>query len=536
MSPDENIKVDLEKDFKLVWDRGLLGAGAVIAVPDTGAGPATREYAASLAARGRPDIPFGQIETIEVTEAPTGEWDGGTHAHEVMRRILFIAPAALVLDLPVFRPSCPPAVLQQAMDIAIKHDADLLNLSLGLKVPIADVEAHYKQCPVCHHAEALVSKHDIAVIAAVGNWAREAIACPALCPTVLAVGAVLAPEEQAWYRRYPQKALEDFLAGRSGTSYAAALQTGMLALLRSAFPGITAPAWHGILSASTAFGRDLRLQAPLDLFEYVREISGGDYVNSVQWRELRTRGIKTRRQLLGTRPPRGAGEIGEVWELIALQRKRTEQFTAAAHAYADGLATADDRDTLSQAIDHFRLAAEGFGTLLFRASHRLRAMAVAALLSLGAALCFRAKLPENRINLQDVHDANQALTEGLELLGATEHPLKAALEGAILSWRARVLTLSAEVEPGANDRAIEEAQRALSILVDLPKTPAVTKDLAHAYLHLARAYFFKAHSGTWWRGKYFRRARVHAGEALALGGPSDGYTKSEGEWLVEHSR
>jgi hypothetical protein len=536
MSLDEHIKVDIEEDFKPVWDRGLLGAGTVIAVPDTGAGPATREYAASLAARGLPDIPFGQIETIEVPGSQLGAWDDSTHAHEVMRRILFSAPAALVLDLPVFRPSCPPALLQQAMDIAVKHDADLLNLSLGAKVPVAEIEAHYKQCPICHQAEALVSKHDIAVVAAAGNWAHEGIACPALCPTVILVSAVLAPEEEVWYRRYPQKAKEDFFAGRSGTSYAAALQTGLLALLRSAFPGITAPTWNGILSASTAFGRDLGCHAPLDLFEYVREISGGDYVNSVQWRELRTRGIKTRRQLLGTRPPSEAGEIAEVWDLLALQRKRSEQFTVAALSYAEGVATADARDTLSRAVDHFRFAAEGFGALLFRTSHRLRAMTAAALLSLGAALCFRAKLPQNRINFQDVHDANRALTGGLELLDATEHSHKAALEGAILSWRARVLTLSAEMEPGANDRAIEDARRALSIFADLPKSPAVTKDLAHAHLHLARAYFFKAHSGAWSRGKYFRRARFHAGEALVLGGIFDGYTKTEGEWLFEHSR
>jgi hypothetical protein len=509
----------------------------VIAVPDTGAGPATQEYAAELAKDGYSDIPFGQVETIDVPEASTGEWDGGKHAHEVIRRLLLVAPAALVLDMPVFRPSCSPAVLRHAMNIAIKHGADILNLSLGSKVPFSDVDVHYKQCEVCHRAEALVSNHDISVVAAVGNWASEAIACPALCPLIIAIGAVLSPEEKAWYHRYPQKAIEDFLAGRSGTSYAAALETGMLALLRSAFPGITATDWQGIVSASTAFGHDIRLQAPLDLFKYVLEICGGDdYVESAQWRELRARGIKTRRQLLGTPSLSGAGVLGEVWELIIPQRKRAERFVAAAKAYVDGLANADTRNTLNLAINRFYFAADGFRALLFQSSHRLHAMTAAALLRLGAALCSRAKLSGNIINIQDVNSANLALTEGLELLDVTEHAQKASLQGAMLSWRARVLTFSAEVEARANDRAIKDAQRAVSILAGLPRNSTVTRDLAHAHLHLARAYFFKAHSGKWRRGKYFHLAQVHAGEALSLGGDSNGYTKSEGEWLVEHSR
>lgn len=536
MTTNENIQVDLEKHYKPVWDCGLLGAGVVVAVLDSGAGPVTRNFAASTAKQGRPDIPFGRLETIEVPGASSGEWDGGLHAHEVMRRLLevmrrllMVAPAALLLDLPVFRPTCPAHTLIRAMEIATEHGADVINLSFGQPVPTALTEAHYTQCPLCHRAESLLDS-DVLVVAAAGNWASEAFACPALAPKVLAMGAGLSAEEGEWYRRYPDKMLEDFLEGRASTSYATGMASAQLALFRSAFPSITAHAWVDIMRKKpTRYQRRPGFLAPLELFKYFLKISGGDYVSSVQWRELHRKGVASRRQLLTAIASKQADEFGGIPELAVTHRRRVDRFRSGIESYAAGLSSGDQRTTLKAAVNHFNLAAKEFRSLA------LPSMTAAALLSLGAALCFRARLDDQLIDTDCVDKAYEALSEALELLSANKGEEHAPLEGAVLSWRARILTLAAERKHGANDEAIGQATRAIAILAALPKTAATRKDLGHAQLHLARAYFFKAQVASWTRAKWLRRARSHAEQALATSGEVDFYTRSEGEWLVAQS-
>lgn len=530
MSESENVTTDLTPQFKELWDRGLLGAGVTIAVPDTGAGAATREFAAAQAQGGRPDIPFGQLETVEVPGAPTGAGDGGAHAYEVMRRILYVAPAARVLDLPIFRGTPTREVIMRAMDIAHERDADLLNMSLGEKVPLAAVEKHYDECPLGRYAEEQVTRRDVLVVAAAGNFRTEnAIACPGLTPGVISVGASLSPEESRWYRKYPHKAWEDFLDGRSGTSYAAALQSATLALFRSAFPGISAATWNDIVFASTYGALVRAAPTPLSLFNYVREICGGDWVNSVQWRELRTNGITRRRQLLAVSPVVGK-ETSALPELLELQRKRSEQFATAVRDFVVGREKFTDLSKEGAPVEHFRRAAHNFVAL------SLNVMAASALLRAGAGLVQRVRTPSGALNMTFAIEGGQALTKALDVLTGMTHPEKAAIEGAILVWRARSLTYCAELDRSANDKAFVDAERAIKILRGLPPSAAIAKDLAHAELHLARAYFFKGNASWLGRKRALAQANEHAQEALRLAGASDAYTKSEGEWLVAQSR
>jgi subtilisin family serine protease len=199
MASPENVQTDITPYYKEVWDRGLLGAGVTVAVPDTGAGDAARQFAANLAKQGFSDIPFGQLETVAVPGAPTDPGDNGAHACEVIRRVLMVAPAARIVDLPIFRGTPSRDVIVRAMDVANAHDADVLNMSLGEKVPLDQIETHYDECPVGRHAESLVTDRDIVIVSAKGNFGTErAIACPGLAPGVISVGAHLSPEESAW--------------------------------------------------------------------------------------------------------------------------------------------------------------------------------------------------------------------------------------------------------------------------------------------------------------------------------------------------
>lgn len=530
MAGPEHVQTDISAEYKAIWDRGLLGAGITIAVPDTGAGEAARQFAAEQAKLGRADIPFGQLETIHVPGAPADSDDGGEHAYEVLRRILFVAPAARVLDLPIFRGTPSRDVIMRAMDIAYEHDADVLNMSVGEKVPLAMVEKHYDECPLGRHAEAQVTKRDVLVVAAAGNFRTEnAIGCPGLAPGVISVGAYLSPEESRWYRKYPHKAQEDFLEGWSGTSFAAAIQSATLALFRSAFPGIRAATWNDIVFASTYGALVRAAPTPLDFFNYLGDICGGDWVNSVQWRELRAIGITRRRQLLAASKLAGK-EIAELPTLLELQRKRSEQFAAAVRDFVQGSEQIDDLSKEIEPIEHFRRAARGFAAL------SLNVMAASALLRAGAGLVQRVRTPSGTLNMTFAIEGGQALTEALDLLATTTSPEKAALDGAILAWRARSLTYCADLDRTGNDKAFVDAERAIKILRGLPPSPANAKDLAHAELHLARAHFFKAHASWLGRKRAFAAAKEHAQEALRLSGATDAYTKSEGEWVVAHSR
>lgn len=530
MAGPEHVRTDITAEYKPVWDRGLLGAGITIAVPDTGAGEAARHFAAEQAKLGHADIPFGQLETIDVPGASADSGDGGEHAYQVLRRILFVAPAARVLDLPIFRGMPSRDIIMRAMDIAYEHDADVLNMSLGEKVPLASVGKHYDACPLGRHAEAQVTKRDVLVVAAAGNFrAENAIACPGLAPGVISVGAHLSPEESRRYRKYPHKAQEDFLEGWSGTSFAAALQSATLALFRSAFPGIRAVTWNDIVFASTDGALVRATPTPLDFFNYLRDICGGDWVNSVQWRELRTIGITRRRQLLALSKLAGK-EIADLPTLLELQRERSDQFAAAVRDFVEGREQFDDPSKEIEAIEHFRRAARGFAAL------SLNVMAASALLRAGAGLVQRVRTVSGALNTTFAIEGGQALTEALNLLEMTTHPEKAALEGAIFAWRARSLTYCAELDRTGNDRAFVDAERAIKILRGLPPSPAIARDLAHAELHLARAHLFKAHASWLGRRHSFAAAKEHAQEALRLGGATDPYTKSEGEWVVAHAK
>jgi hypothetical protein len=148
--------------------------------------------------------------------------------------------------------------------------------------------------------------------------------------------------------KHPQKAQNDFLEGRAGTSYASALQSGTVALFRSAFPGITAASWNDIVFASTS-GPSTAVIMPVDFFNYVREICGGDWVNSVQWRELRTRGITKRRQLLAASKFEGKEIVG-LPDLVKLQRTRAGKFAAGVRAYIEGRMQLTNPSTRSNAI------------------------------------------------------------------------------------------------------------------------------------------------------------------------------------------
>jgi cyanobactin maturation PatA/PatG family protease len=162
-----------------------------------------------------------------------------------------IAPACAGLVLPIFFGTGPGATarsasqldLARAITFAIENGASIINVSAGQKTFTAEAETHLEQ------AIQRCAERRILIVAASGNDGCDCIHLPAAMPCVLAVGAsgtdrrplpasnwgalyhrngILAPGENLI-----MAALDRGVTQATGTSYAAAIVSGVAAVLLS---------------------------------------------------------------------------------------------------------------------------------------------------------------------------------------------------------------------------------------------------------------------------------------------------------------
>lgn len=161
-----------------------------------------------------------------------------------------ITPRCRGLVIPVFstRPDgtvavCPQLDLARAIGVAVNEGAQIINVSAGQLSPGGEAEQHLAR------AVQLCADHGILIVAAAGNEGCACLHVPAALPSVVAVGAMdrngeplgfsnwggpyqvqglLAPGEHV-----PGAVPGGGLAHRSGTSYAAAIVSGVAAQLLS---------------------------------------------------------------------------------------------------------------------------------------------------------------------------------------------------------------------------------------------------------------------------------------------------------------
>lgn len=525
--------LDLDEYWGPARSSGMTGAGITVGVVDTGADTSTYEWSAALNQQARQyvgvDVPWGRIEKRWSLADVNPE--KLKHGSEIFRRLLPAAPSAHFLDVRYPMPESTEQQLLQSIKAAVDEGADVINLSLGRLVPFSKAEEHIQTCSVCKYAARLASDHDVLVLAAVGNFGSQGMACPGISPAVLSVGAGFTPEVSAYYQEHPEKQLEDFLAGRAGTSYAAAMTSALYTVLRSAFPAIPAVDWIDFVRSNRAvFGATrVEFKEPEVLLSELRAICGGWSANSADWSEFAKTGFPARRAMLARAHGAGVQGYPELSAWLREQRERFRTLIDGQQAVAIGREKSNDTETLSEAIKQLEIAVAKFVKL----GQNARTAATRTLL--GAALVNRAwKAVPGQIRLQDASMAESQLsTACVEVQGlvAPHGPL----EGSALAWRARARTLLAEVHPARNEDALSDAKMAVKLLSAEPNSKVVQHDLALAHLHFARALYWRVCSARE-SGRSelldIDLVRQNASRALELG-PTDGYVRADGNWLIE---
>ena len=218
------------------------GAGVAVAVIDTGV------------AADRADLRGAVLPGFEVTASGDGRRDELGHGTAMAgiiaargrggdRGLLGIAPGARILPI---RPASGPLVVAKAIEWAVAHDAEVINMSFA--VSGGDDLAR---------AVTAAAKADVVLVAATGNDGEEGIDgdFPAAYPEVLAVGASgRQGEATSFSHRGPQLDLVapgvaiPVLGGEldsayrvvEGTSAATAIVSGAAALIRSKYPHLSA--------------------------------------------------------------------------------------------------------------------------------------------------------------------------------------------------------------------------------------------------------------------------------------------------------
>jgi len=170
-------------------------------------------------------------------------------ASVIFGRPFGIAPGCHGLIVPVFAPGskgtwkCSQLDLARAIDLALAHGAHIINISGG-EMASGDVADDLLAQSLQRCADA-----GVLIIAAAGNDGCACVHLPAAHPTVLAVGAMDAAGRPLhfsnWGEAYSQQGIlvpgDDILGGkpfggeerRTGTSFAAAVMSGIAALLLS---------------------------------------------------------------------------------------------------------------------------------------------------------------------------------------------------------------------------------------------------------------------------------------------------------------
>ncbi|HEY2673618.1 MAG TPA: S8 family serine peptidase [Rugosimonospora sp.] len=253
---------DVDSDRQIgapqVWQRGLTGAGATVAVLDTGYDPT------------HPDLAGRVVEAKDFTDSPNGTKDDvghGTHVATIIAgggRSSGVAPGAKLLIGRVCTTSgCPDSAIIAGMEWAAAAGAKVVNLSLGgAATDGTDV--------MSQALNTLTAQYGTLFVVAAGNNGRdESVTAPGTADAALTVGAVTGDDQLASFSsrgpRVGDHAVKPeitapgyaIVAGRaagttigypiddryiqaSGTSMAAPHVAGAAAILAAAHPDWTA--------------------------------------------------------------------------------------------------------------------------------------------------------------------------------------------------------------------------------------------------------------------------------------------------------
>ncbi|GGU20222.1 S8 family serine peptidase [Lentzea flava] len=218
------------------------GTGVVVGVVDTGVDD------------GRPALAGAVLPGAEFPELGTGTRDQLGHGTDVAELVVSVAPEAKILPVKL---SGNSVEANAAIRWAVDHGARVLNLSLGSSATgTFDEGLRY------------AADNDVVVVAAAGNADRDTgVRAPANGPGVLAVSAV--GQDGAFRPDVSVAGAEVALSapgvgvtgtGKSGTSFSAAIVSGVAALVRARHPGLSAQEVVGLLTATAedrgAPGRD----------------------------------------------------------------------------------------------------------------------------------------------------------------------------------------------------------------------------------------------------------------------------------------
>ncbi len=253
------------------WDRGY-GSGVTVAVLDSGVGTLGEDLACHEYAD-----PYNAITDEEGLLSATDDNGHGTHVTGTIAQCTNngigtagVAPGSTIMPVKVMdnHAQATTLTLYRGMIWAIDHDADVINLSLGM-----DCLDPWPLCsdPIVDYLADRALEAGIAVVVSSGNDGSSRVSSPANHPSTIAVGGTTISDERAEYSAYGP-ALDVMAPGGSrfagiwqetfdasgvwgyhswmGTSMAAPHVTGTVALMKSVNPAATPERVRDVLAAT----------------------------------------------------------------------------------------------------------------------------------------------------------------------------------------------------------------------------------------------------------------------------------------------